>query len=64
MNIVEFLEKLACIAHHKINMNELLSGQPLEVKNAFLTNDAAFLKIYLNRSEILADKSSVFQLES
>lgn len=62
MNILMFLEHLASNAHHRIAIKELVSDQPNEIKEAFLTNNVALLRKQIGDTEKLADKSAVVQI--
>ena len=62
MNIINFLEQLACSAHHKAVIQEMLCKQPVEVQEVFMANNAMQFKKILSGSEFFADRTLVVQL--
>lgn len=63
MNISVLLEKLANNTHHRVDLNNFLNDQSLEVRNAFENNDASWIKSFFTSNEISADRSIVVQIK-
>lgn len=61
MSIITIFEKIALEAHHKVKINQLLIGQSAAIQDAFLKNDADFIKAQLNGTNLLADRTTIFQ---
>ena len=59
---LELLEQLASTAHHRLNLDKLLSEQPEIIKKAILENDAQSFKMQFKDAEYLADFTEVFQV--
>lgn len=62
MNIVTIFEQLAATAHHRVNLNELLKGETIELQQIFINNDASSLKASFNEKVMLADRTTIFDL--
>ena len=62
MNIVTLLEQLATTTHHKIDLDELLREKPASIKQAFANNDASSLKAFCNETNVVADRTTIFEL--
>ncbi len=62
MDIIKFLETLATHSHHKIYLDNLMEKLPLNIKNAYLTNDANTLKFLLSDIDYLANESHVVKI--
>lgn len=62
MNIMTLLEQLANSAHHKVSVEELISSQPLEIQNVFISNNGSQLKKILGNHNCV-DRSSVVQIK-
>jgi len=62
MNIVTILEQLARTAHHRVNFNELLKEETIELQQILVNNDASSLKAFFNEKVMLADRTTIFDL--
>lgn len=62
MNVMTLLEQLANSVHHKVSVKELISSQPSEIQNAFISNNGSQLKKILGNNNCL-DRSSVVQIK-
>jgi len=58
MDIIKFFEKLATNAHHQINLDQLLTMLPEELRDAYSVNDTESIKIKLG-PDYLANESHV-----
>lgn len=58
MDIITLLEILANTTH-TININDLISSQPEEIKQAFLSKNTTRFRNSLGNTKNLADKSGV-----
>lgn len=59
MNIVQFLEQAAQCVRYKKNMDQLLSDQPNEVRQAILSKDPARLRRQISGDEFYANEIDV-----
>ncbi|WP_454784781.1 hypothetical protein [Legionella sp. WA2024007413] len=62
MGIISLFEQLASTTHHKINLDELLKEEDVNIQQVFANNDASFLKTLFNEKAILADRTTIFDL--
>lgn len=62
MSIVTIFEQLARTVHYKINFNELLKEESMEVQQVFENKDASSLKALFNEKGKLADRTTIFDL--
>lgn len=62
MNIVNLLEKLATHTRFQTEYRELLSSQSSEMGDLFLKNDSSSLKMMLENTHIIADRTTIFKL--
>lgn len=62
MHILSVLEELATNTPYRVDVNKLISNQPIEIKEAFKTKNSAQLKKQLGSTVNLADKSLVVQI--
>ncbi|ARB92843.1 hypothetical protein [Legionella longbeachae] len=62
MCIVTLLQELASTTHHKINLDKLLKEKNADIQQVFANNDASYLKALFNETEILADRTTIFDL--
>lgn len=62
MSIVTIFEQLAKTAHHRVNFNELLKEEAIELQQVFVNNDASSLKALFDEKVMLADRNTIFEL--
>lgn len=62
MNIVTIFEQVARTVHHKVNFNELLKEEAIELQQVFVNNDASSVKALFNEKMISADRNTIFDL--
>lgn len=62
MNIVSLLEEIARTSHHNLDIKKLLNDKPNDIKVAIETNDAASLKAIFNKTELLANRNTIFEI--
>ena len=64
MEIIKFLEKIATNSHNQINIDSLMASLPIEIKNAYQSNDIESLKSFLSNDSYLANESHVVKIHS
>ncbi|MGQ3889295.1 hypothetical protein ACQUW5_09715 [Legionella sp. CNM-1927-20] len=62
MSIVKIFEQLARTVHHRVNFNELLKEESIELQQIFENNDASSLKALFNEKGKPADRTTIFEL--
>lgn len=62
MSIVSFLEQLARTAHHRVNLNDLLKEEDVELRKVFINHNASSLKTLLNDNTMPADRTTIFDI--
>ena len=62
MQIISLLEKLTTHARFELELEDILSTQPKEIRELFLANNTASLKSMFPHADISADRTTIFQL--
>lgn len=62
MQIINLLETLSGNTRFQVNTKDVISSQPSEIQELFITNDSTSLKLLLKDSEVSADRLTIFQL--
>jgi hypothetical protein len=62
MQIINLLETLSGNTRFQVNTKDVISSQPSEIQELFITNDSTSLKLLLNDSEVSADRLTIFQI--
>ena len=62
MQIIKLLETLSGNTRFQVNIKDVISSQPSEIQELFITNDSTSLKLLLNDSEVSADRLTIFQV--
>lgn len=62
MDTVAFFEQLAMNTHYSEATNNLINSQPIEIKTAFLENNAKILKDRFSNVGYLADATGVVEI--
>jgi hypothetical protein len=62
MQIINVLETLANNTRFQINIDDTVSSQPSAIQEMFNNNDSASLKLVFMDSEIIADRTTIFQI--
>ena len=62
MTNISWLESIASMTDHDLEINEILENQPAAIQMAYRSNDHVALKVLLGGSERLACKKTIFQI--
>lgn len=62
MNIVSLLEEIARTSHHNLDIEKLLKDKPADIKIAIENNDAESLKAIFNKTDLLANRTTIFEV--
>lgn len=62
MQIINVLETLANNTRFQINIDDTVSSQLSTIQEIFTNNDSASLKLLFQDSEIIADRTTIFQI--